>query len=215
VDDGWTKGKLVPRLIEAFDASGLHPVVRAMWQPRFEEAAEWFEDRVEAQRAEGREPIAAEVEGRFEIAGITFKGRADRIDQLPDGKLAIVDYKTGAPPSDAQVKEGFALQLGLLGHLAEVGAFKGVTGKADAFEYWSQARESGKQYGLVKSPTKGRGDNKTEPDAFVGDMFQHFEDALDKWLLGDAPFTAKERPEFAWSDYDHLMRYEEWQGRSG
>lgn len=215
VDDGWTKGKLVPRLIEAFDASGLHPVVRAMWQPRFEEAADWFEDRVEAQRAEGREPIAAEIEGKFEIAGITFKGRADRIDQLPDGKLAIVDYKTGAPPSDAQVKEGFALQLGLLGHLAEVGAFKGVTGKADAFEYWSQARESGKQYGLVKSPTKGRGNNKTEPDAFVGDMFQHFEDALDKWLLGDAPFTAKERPEFAWSDYDHLMRYEEWQGRSG
>ena len=35
--------------------------------------------------------------------------RLDRIDQLEDGSQLIIDYKTGKPPSAAQVKAGFAL----------------------------------------------------------------------------------------------------------
>ncbi len=106
-DDKFSRGKLLPRLKAAFDASGLHPVIRAFWQPRFEEAAQWFEDRVEEQRKEGRSPIAAEVAGSVQIpGGVKLTGRADRIDSLPDGQLAVVDYKTGLPPSDAQVKNG-------------------------------------------------------------------------------------------------------------
>jgi ATP-dependent helicase/nuclease subunit B len=213
--DKFAHGKLLPRLIEAFDNSGLHPVVRAMWQPRFEEAALWFEARVEKQRNEGREPIGAETSGTFKIGEITLSGRADRIDKLDDGSLAIVDYKTGAPPSSAQVKDGYALQLGLLAHMANCGAFGGIQGPPGLFEYWSQARESGKQYGYVKSPNVSNKKQVMEPGDFVADAYRHFEEAVDDWLLGNRPFTAKDMPDYAWSDYDQLMRYEEWRGRLG
>jgi hypothetical protein len=33
--------------------------------------------------------------------GVTITGKADRIDRLADGTLAMVDYKTGKPPSKA------------------------------------------------------------------------------------------------------------------
>ena len=208
------RGQPVLRDARIVDESGLHPVVRALWQPRFEEAAVTFEALVEAGRADGREPCWAEMPGSFTLGEVKLTGRADRIDMLPEGKLGIVDYKTGAPPSDAQVKEGYALQLGLIGLLAECGGFADVKGTATAFEYWSQGRRSGKPYGYVASPTAG-GRNKIDPEDFIPDIFRHFEAAVETWLTGDAPFTAKLRPEYAYGEFDQLMRYEEWQGRGG
>jgi ATP-dependent helicase/nuclease subunit B len=213
--DDFDTGALLPRLKKAFEESGLHPVVRALWQPRFEEAVETFAARVAQNRVDGRVPLRAEAEGRIEVAGVTLSGKADRIDALPDGKLAIVDYKTGEPPSDLQVKTGYALQLGLLGLIADYGAFDGVTGQATAFEYWSQARGKDRQYGKILSPTVGKGSNKSDSESFTADMFHHFENAVDLWLLGDAPFTAKLHPDLAYSEFDQLMRYDEWRGRSG
>ena len=41
----------------------------------------------------------------------TLVGRADRIERRADGRLAILDYKTGAPPSQREVDAGLAPQL--------------------------------------------------------------------------------------------------------
>jgi len=57
----------------------------------------------------GRKPLVAEATGEATLAGITVHGRADRIDRLPNGRLAIVDYKTGKPPSKKAIEAGFAL----------------------------------------------------------------------------------------------------------
>jgi Superfamily I DNA and RNA helicases len=37
--------------------------------------------------------------------GITIKGKIDRIDEMPDGKLKIVDYKTGKPKEKLEFNE--------------------------------------------------------------------------------------------------------------
>ena len=68
--------------------------------------------------------------GEAAVAGVTVHGRADRIDRLADGGLAIIDYKTGAPPTQKAVDEGFALQLGLLGLIGRAGGFDGVSRRA-------------------------------------------------------------------------------------
>ena len=40
------------------------------------------------------------------------------------------------------------------------------------------------------------------------------EEALTKWILGNEPFAAKLRPEYAnYEDYNQLMRLQEWDGR--
>ena len=100
-----------------------------------------------------RSILAVEGRGTLELFGIELTGRFDRIDRYTDGGLVIVDYKTGQPPSIAAVREGFSLQLGLLGLIAERGKFANVAGTAAGFEYWSLARNyrSG-GFGFVESP---------------------------------------------------------------
>lgn len=212
--DGFAAGALVPRLKGAFETSGLHPVVRAMWLPRFEQAAEFMEARVQEERSAGRQPLiqGVECDGSLKLCGVTLSGKADRIDRLADGTLAIVDYKTGQPPSKKAVSEGFALQLGLLGALAEGGAFEGIRGRASVFEYWSQRRKDGR-YGEVALATGGRGG--LAADALVPATLRHFAAIADQWLTGNAAFEPKLHPEYANSDYDQLSRLEEWMGRNG
>ena len=212
-DDGYRPGALVARMEETLSDGTIHPLVRALWLPRLSEAAEWIEQRVAEHQSEGRTPLVAEKSGQAEVAGVKIRGRADRIDRLANGRLAIVDYKTGEGPNNKQVAAGFAMQLGLIGLIAEQGGFEGVTGEGGAFEYWSLARDSRTgQFGKVTSPVTGRMAVK-EPEAFVEFIAGKFREAAGKWLTGNEPFKAKLRPEYAWADFDQLMRMEEWQGR--
>lgn len=195
------------------DASDAHPLMRALWRPRLIEPIRWIAEQMRAQGPAGRVPIAAEVDGETEISGVTLTGKADRIDRLEDGSLAIVDYKTGQPPSPAAVEAGFAMQLGLLGLLADRGAFEGVAGSVAIFEYWSLGKD-GDGFGYVKKPFRRRGDVEITPENFVAHAVSVFATAAEQWLIGDEPFTAKLHPEYApYGEYDQLMRLEEWYGR--
>ncbi|KRB79319.1 double-strand break repair protein AddB [Sphingomonas sp. Root710] len=209
--DGCDPDRLIPRAETMLRDMAAHPVMQALWEPRLIEALRWVAERMRAAAAEGRRPIAAEVDGRIEVAGITLKGKVDRIDRLADGTLAIVDYKTGKPPSAAQVKAGFSMQLGLLGLIAEEGGFKDVTGRPLVFEYWSLAKDRD-AFGQIRSPVGGR--SEILPDDFTTHAAGILTQAVKRWLTGDEPFTAKIAPEYSpYADYDQLMRFDEWYGR--
>ncbi len=207
-EDGCDPAKLAERARALLAGEDIHPMLRALWGPRLEEAIAWVATAIVAGEVEGRRPVAAEIEGIAEVAGVQLKGRADRIDRLADGRLAIVDYKTGKPPTDTAVAAGFALQLGLLGLIAEKGGFDGVTGHSGAHEYWSLAKANGTfGYRVVA-------DRKMGPEEFLAHAATVFREAVESWLTGSEPFTAKLHPAFApYGDYDQLMRLEEWYGR--
>lgn len=214
-DDACDPAALRPRAEAMLRGAETHPLMRALWQPRLMEAIDWIAGLIAANRAEGRVPIAAEAWGAIDFAGVRLGGRADRIDRLADGTLAVVDYKTGIPPGNRQVKAGYAQQLGLLGLIAERGGFKDVAGRAGAFEYWSLARNREGGFGMVKSPVdpQGRKDMIVTAD-FTAEAARIFAEAAGTWLTGDAPFTARLHPEYApYGDYDQLMRLDEWYGR--
>jgi ATP-dependent helicase/nuclease subunit B len=194
-----------------------HPLMRALWQPRLIEAIDWIAATMAAMRAEGRRVWLVEEKGALDIFGVTLNGRADRVDRLSDGTLAIIDYKTGNAPSPAQVAGGYAQQLGLIGLMAERGAFRDERGTAGAFEYWSLARNKEDGFGKIVSPVDPTGARGRIPtDQFVERAAGTLQKAVETWLTGDAPFTAKLHPEHApYGDYDHLMRWEEWRGREG
>ena len=210
-EDGCNPAKLRARAEAMLRDLVAHPVMKALWEPRLLEAIDWVATTLQANAEDGRLPLTAEIFGQAEVAGVELYGKVDRIDRLADGGLAIVDYKTGKPPSRKQVEAGFALQLGLLGLIAEKGGFPDVTGQAAAYEYWSLARERG-QFGHVMSPVGTKG---IAAEDFVAHAAHHLTEAIEHWLTGDAPFTAKLHPEFApYGDYDQLMRLEEWYGRA-
>jgi ATP-dependent helicase/nuclease subunit B len=207
-EDDCDPAKLVWRARELLTSETIHPMLRALWQPRLLEAIRWIEDEERKNQAEGRSPLAAELRGEAVLDGVTLHGKADRIDRLGNGGLAIVDYKTGKAPAQKAVEAGFSLQLGLLGLIAEAGGFDGISGKPSVHEYWSLSKY-GDQFGKCVRP-----DKKMGPEEFLNHARRNFMEAAAKWLTGDEPFTAKLNPAYApYGDYDQLMRLEEWYGR--
>jgi DNA helicase-2/ATP-dependent DNA helicase PcrA len=92
---------------------------------------EWFESALERARyrsqgeaalarmykewgASPPHPRALEWQFRLAIEGVPLKGTIDRIDELPDGNLQVIDYKTGRKRPDDEVDK---TQL-LIYHLA-------------------------------------------------------------------------------------------------
>jgi ATP-dependent helicase/nuclease subunit B len=207
-EDGCDPDKLRPRAESLLAGDSIHPMLRALWAPRLLEAIDWMAGLERKNRDGGRKPLIAEATGEAVLAGIKVQGRADRIDVLPDGGLAVVDYKTGKPPAKAAIEAGFALQLGLLGLIARAGGFEEAKGDPEAFEYWSLTRDR-ENFGKCVHADKDFG-----PEEFLAHAFRNFAEAAEKWLTGTEPFTAKLNPAYApYGDYDQLMRLEEWYGR--
>jgi ATP-dependent helicase/nuclease subunit B len=200
--------KLRDRAERLLADEAIHPMLRALWAPRLLEAIDWIAELERRNQGEGRRPLAAEAKGEAPLSGIVVHGRADRIDVLADGSLAIVDYKTGKPPAKKAIDAGFALQLGLLGLIARAGGFDGVRGDPDVFEYWSLVRDRDR-FGKCVRADKDMGGGE-----FLDHAGRNFAEAAAKWLIGTEPFTAKLNPAYApYGDYDQLMRLEEWYGR--
>jgi len=217
-EDDCAPERLRDRALAMLSGPGAHPLIRALWEPRLMEAIDWIAAEMVAQKLAGRSIAAVEKKGVLDIASVTLDGRVDRIDRLPDGSLAIIDYKTGTPPTAKAVRAGYSLQLGLLGLIAERADFEGVTGKATAFEYWSLAkRKKGDGFGYIESPVADDGARgKIVTADFVATAAANFIAAAERWLTGSEPFTAKLHPEYApYADYDQLMRLDEWYGRDG
>ena len=208
IQDECSPDKLRPRAERLLADDAIHPMLRALWAPRLLEAIDWIAELERSNQAAGRKPLRAEATGEAPLAGVVVHGRADRIDSLPGGGLAIVDYKTGKPPAKKAIEAGFALQLGLLGLIGRAGGFEGVSGEPELFEYWSLVRDRGSFGKCV------RADKDFEEGEFLSRAHRNFAEAADKWLTGSEPFTAKLNPAYApYGDYDQLMRLEEWYGR--
>ncbi|WP_188055472.1 double-strand break repair protein AddB [Sphingosinithalassobacter sp. CS137] len=213
-EDGCAPDRLRDRARAMLADARTHPMMRALWQPRLMEAVDWIAAELARKEAEGRRVLAVERAGSIDFAGVELRGTFDRVDRMADGSLAIIDYKTGKPPSAKAVRAGYSLQLGLLGLIAEAGGFEGIEGRAGCFEYWSLGKNKD-GFGYIATPVDPEGKRDRIPTAeFVGIAAANFRDAVQAWLTGDAPFTAKLVPEYApYADYDQLMRKDEWYGR--
>ncbi len=215
----WHKqgGALLPIAEAELAKMSAHPLVRGLWWPRLVAGLQWIEDEIAALEGQGRKVLVSEAKGELTYKGVKLKGRADRIDLLPDESLAIVDYKTGSPPSAKMVQQGYALQLGLIGLMARDAAFAGVAGEPTRFEYWTlqRSKDDKNSFGDVITPLlvdKKR--TGIKPEDFLPETERFLTEAIDQWIKGDHPFTARLNPDVpGYADYDQLMRLDEWQGR--
>ena len=219
--ENWTKsGDRDPESLIRFATTALSdrsvaPALRLLWQPRIVAGLRWVASEIAANGSLGRSILKYEVKAKGQIAGVAVHGRIDRVDQCEDGSLVVVDYKTGSPPAKGKVKAGFALQLGLSGLLIESGAVEGVAGRVSDFEYWSLAKKNG-SFGYREPPFARKAkDGELDASTFVKFSEERAGEAIAGWILGNAPFTAKLKPDYAiYKDYDQLMRLDEWIGRA-
>src|SRR5437899_429952 len=103
------------------------PEARALWWPRFQRIAAWFADWEIARRGNIAD-IHAEIRGEIPIQldnerTFVLSARADRIERRHDGTFAILDYKTGQPPTGKQVRMGLSPQLTLEAAILREGGF--------------------------------------------------------------------------------------------
>ncbi|MBK1670704.1 double-strand break repair protein AddB [Rhodovibrio sodomensis] len=199
--------------VQKFDALKVRPGMRAFWWPRFERIADWLAERERTRRADGRR-VLAEQSGEMEVAGrdasLTLTAKADRIEVRPDGALAVIDYKTGTPPSERQVTLGFAPQLPLEAAIAAHAGFKDVPAAgARELAYWrlTGGREAGQELAI----------KKTDPDDLAAAALDGLSALIDKFADPTQPYHARPRPGFAprYTDYDHLSRVQEWSAGIG
>jgi len=183
------------------------PAVGAFWWPRFERIARWFVD-ADRERRPLLAEILAEVKGRLQFAGaagpFTLTATADRIERGRDGRLALIDYKTGALPNAREIEFGFAPQLPLEAAIAAAGGFAGVTkSEVATLQFW---RLTG------GNPVAEMKDVKGDPVESAGAALVGLQRLVAAF---DSPATAYQSvpdPEFAprFSDYAHLARVKEW-----
>ncbi len=85
-----------------------------------------------AGRAVARDNVKTEIKGSFEIAragdlgNFKLTATADRVEIREGGAIAILDFKTGNPPSDKEIGVGLAQQMPLQALIAREGGFPGV-----------------------------------------------------------------------------------------
>jgi len=199
--------KLLAMGRDVFATNLARPAVWAFWWPRFERIARWFVDQEASRRRDGCRSIV-EARGRLLLpapgGAFELHGRADRIDRLADGTLAIIDYKTGTAPTTADVISGFASQLPLEAAVAEAGGFDGVAAApASQLAYW---RLSGRDPAGEILPVKDDAMALAEKAlAGLGRLIACFDDPA-------TPYFACPRPSQAprYNDYEHLERVKEW-----
>ena len=91
-------------MARALAEAELREALARWWAPRLDRIADWVADTETQRRSEHRvTAIVAEAAGTWELrrdgGPFTLTGRADRIERRADGALAILDYKTGTPPT--------------------------------------------------------------------------------------------------------------------
>ncbi|WP_197410212.1 PD-(D/E)XK nuclease family protein, partial [Sphingopyxis sp. H107] len=213
--EDWVRGGATPQgfeheLAALREDAALDAIARAFWLPRIEPALRWAAVQV-WDRAD-RKPLDVEVKGAISVDGVTLHGKADRIDRDAEGRLAIVDYKSGGAPSAKAAFDRLDNQLGLLGLIAREGGMEDIAAApVEALEYWSLRpdRRAGGA-GKISNTYGSRSDLKSADQAI-----DHAADALSElaaiYLFGDAPFEPGEVA--GYGEYDQLMRRDEWFGR--
>src|SRR4051812_30288135 len=106
------------------------PEARALWWPRFQRIAKWFADWETARRG-NLDHIDAEIRGEIAIPldaerWFVLSARADRIERRRDRSFAILDYKTGHPPTGKQVRMGLSPQLTVEAAILREGGFEAI-----------------------------------------------------------------------------------------
>lgn len=194
-------GRLLAIGRSEFDEAAVRPAVRALWWPRFTRVAEWF---VATQSGRTARVAATECSGRLEWDAprgrFALVARADRIDVLADGRLAIIDYKTGAAPNTKDVESGAQPQLPLEAAIAAAGGFAGVLGAEVAeLAYWElTGGEAPGKIAAIKCDAAALG-------AAARDGLARLVAAFDDEAQ---PYTASDEPDFC--EYAHLARVKEW-----
>jgi ATP-dependent helicase/nuclease subunit B len=194
-----------------FKPLAAYPEARAFWWPRFRRIAAWIAD-FEVRRRVNAPKIAVEIGGRTSIPfgadSVTLTVRADRIECLSGGRYAIVDYKTGKPPTGRQVRAGLSPQLTLEAAILRRGGFDGIPAGGSVTELMYVRLRGGAEAG-EEHPVKFEDGT---PDEHAEHAFAELAKVMQQFADPAKPYYSLLHPMWSthYGTYDHLARVQEW-----
>jgi ATP-dependent helicase/nuclease subunit B len=199
------------------------PEARALWWPRFLRIARWFSGW-EIARRDRLAGIAAEIRGEIPIPlgnerTFVLSARADRIERRRDGSFAILDYKTGQPPTAKQVRMGLSPQLTLEAAILREGGFAGIPAGASVSDL-IYVRLSGNNPPGKETPLelKIRQTDKAQPPDEAADYaLTQLKALIRKFEDENEPYTSLNLSMWSnrYGEYDDLARIKEWSAAGG
>jgi ATP-dependent helicase/nuclease subunit B len=199
------------------------PEARALWWPRFQRIAAWFSNWEIARRG-NLTGIEAEIRGEIPIPldnerTFLLSARADRIERRRDGTFAILDYKTGQPPTGKQVRMGLSPQLTLEAAILREGGFANIPAGASVSELVYVRLSGNNPPGEERSlELKIRpGDAPQPPDAAADEARGKLEALIRAFEDENQAYTSLNLPMWAnrYGSYDDLARIKEWSAAGG
>lgn len=196
-----------------FHAHMSRPGVRAFWWPRFLRIAHWFVTFERDRRNNGIHATLIEKTGNMTISvgavDFNLRAKADRMDRLSDGSLAIIDYKTGQAPTAPQVETGLVPQLSLEAAMAMAGSFPDLD-KTPVSELVYLRLTGGRVAGEIKRL-------KLDVDEVTAKAMAGLRRRIAAFNKLETPYRSRPRPMFKsrFGTYDHLARVREWSSSDG
>jgi ATP-dependent helicase/nuclease subunit B len=200
-----------------------HPEARALWWPRFIRIAAWFATW-EQERRSGLVRVRAERRGTIIIPlggdrQFELSARADRIEQRSDGAFAILDYKTGSPPSNKQVRMGLSPQLTLEAAILREGGFKDIAAGSSVNElvYVKLSGNTPPGEERVLELKIERKDEPQHPDDAADEARAKLEGLIRRFENEDEPYRSLVLSMWSqrYGTYDDLARIKEWSAAGG
>ena len=176
--------------------------IESFWFPKFLNTAKWI-IKQESDYRHCVKTVYNEIKGEvvYNLPGgdFSFNAKADRIDVLKDGKVNIIDYKTGNIPTKKQVETGHALQLLIEGIIARKSAFALIENNTVSnLIYWQLGKD------------------RLDISSNINDLLDQAEEYLLKLVntfdFETTPYHSRPTPKFIPKnkDYEHLARIREW-----
>jgi ATP-dependent helicase/nuclease subunit B len=199
------------------------PEARALWWPRFQRIARWFADW-EIARRPAIDAIKAEIGGELTIPLgneriFRLSARADRIERRLGGSYAILDYKTGQPPTAKQVRMGLSPQLTLEAAILREGGFPEIDAGASVSQL-VYVRLSGNnppgEERLLELKINAR-DVPQSPDTAAAEARRKLEALIRAFEDENQAYTSLNLPMWTnrYGTYDDLARIKEWSAAGG
>lgn len=195
---------------EVFAQNNVPIEVAATWLPRFRAIARLFIEW-DSGRQDDIARSLTEISGRMQVGdtGFILRGRADRIDVLRDGTLAVLDYKTGLKPSKKQART-LSPQLSLEAMMARSGAFEPLPAGHEASDL-AYVRLRPADSLVVDRICEGR--DAPEPRALIEQAWEQLTALVLAYRDPAQGYVSRYAPAYEGDlsgDYDHLARVREW-----
>lgn len=194
------------------------PEARALWWPRFQRIATWFAGW-ERDRRINIARIEAETRGEIKIPleggrVFTLSARADRIEHRKDRTFALLDYKTGNPPSPKQVYLGLSPQLTLEAAILRGGGFDDIPAGSSVSELVYVKLSGNNPAGdeRVLELKANRSDPPQFPDDAADEALRELTALIRRYENETQPYCSVVLTMWAnrYGAYDDLARVKEW-----